>query len=52
MSGAVDLQDLIDSGERDALFENVLGDRSLTDVGGDLFAALDAVDVDRRRGCT
>ena len=44
MSGAVDLQHLIDSGERDALFENVLGERSLADVDGDLFAAVDAVD--------
>ncbi len=44
MSGAVDLQHLIDSGERDALFENVLGGRSLAEVGGDLFAAVDAVD--------
>src|ERR1700749_4355240 len=40
LSGAVDLQRLIDSGERAALFENVLGDRSLGDVGGDLFAAI------------
>ena len=45
LSGAVDVQHLIDSGEREALFENVLGDRSLADVGGDLFATLDAVDA-------
>ncbi len=45
MSGAVDVQHLIDAGEREALFENVLGDRSLADVGGDLFATLDAVDA-------
>lgn len=45
MSGAVDVQHLIDAGEREALFENVLGDRSLADVGGDLFAMLDAVDA-------
>lgn len=45
LSGAVDLQRLIDSGEREALFENVLGGRTLGDAGGDLFAAIDAVDV-------
>jgi putative tributyrin esterase len=45
LSGAVDLQRLIDSGEREPLFETVLGDRTLTDVGGDLFAAIDEVEV-------
>jgi S-formylglutathione hydrolase FrmB len=45
LSGAVDLQRLIDSGDREPLFENVLGDRTLGDVGGDLFAAIDGVDA-------
>lgn len=45
-SGAVDLQALIDEGQRAPLFESILQGRTLADVpGGDLFAAAERLDA-------
>ncbi len=44
LSGALDLEQLVAGGERDALFATVLGDRSVTEAGNDLFAAAEALE--------
>lgn len=43
LSGALDLPALVAQGERDPLFRTVLGDRSVLEAGGDLFAAASAL---------
>ncbi|MEP6814723.1 MAG: alpha/beta hydrolase family protein [Marmoricola sp.] len=43
LSGAVDVPGLVASGERDELFTAVLGGRSVSDAGGDLFSAASAL---------